>query len=94
MFWLIVVLNSIVSMGIGWLVVRTAPFAKMPHAVFLTVLMFIYYLQLVIAHPPLQKSMTIVYMVAFPIAILVGAKLAYGQGPPDDETETSSHDAD
>ena len=75
---------------IGWLVIRTAPFAPFSHAVFLAVLMFISYLQLVIAQPQKQKSMTIVFMIAFPIATMIGAKLAMGRGIADSE---SSDDA-
>jgi hypothetical protein len=92
MFWSAVVLNSIACIAIGWLVIRTAPFAPFSHAVFLAVLMFIYYLQLVIAHPQKQKSMTIVFMAAFPIAILIGAKLAIGRSNPDDDSNTSPAD--
>ena len=92
MFWSAVVLNSIACIAIGWLVIRTAPFAPFPHAVFLTVLLFIYYLQLVIADPPPKKAMTIVYMIAFPIAILTGAKLAIGRSDPDDGSNKSPTD--
>lgn len=93
MFWLTVVLTSIACTAIGWLVIRTAPFAPFPHAIFLAVLMFIYYLQIAIADPAPKKSMTIVYMIAFPIAVLVGAKLATGRSLPGDGSEASSKDA-
>lgn len=90
MFWSMVALNSIACLAIGWLVIRTAPFAPLPHAVFLAVVMFITYLQLVIEQPQKQKSMTIVFMIAFPIAILIGAKLAIGGVPLDDDDSTTS----
>ena len=93
LFWLTVVFTSIACIGIGWLVIRTAPFAPFPHAVFLAVLMFIYYLQMTISDPPPKKSMTIVYMIAFPIAVLIGAKLAMGRGIPEDGSQMSSPDA-
>lgn len=79
LFRLTVIGTSIACIGIGWLVIRTAPFAPFPHAVFLAVLIFVYYLQMSIADPPPKKSMTIVYMVAFPIAVLLGARLGIGR---------------
>jgi hypothetical protein len=94
MFWSMLVLNSIVCLAIGWLVIRTAPFAPYPHAVFLAVVMFISYLQLAIAQPQKQKSMTIAIMIAFPVAILIGAKLAVGRVPPEDHSATPSSEAD
>ena len=94
MFWSMVVLNSIACLAIGWLVIRTAPFAPLPHAVFLAVVMFISYLQLVIEQPQKQKSMTIVIMIAFPVAVLVGAKLAIGRVPQGDSSTTSSSETD
>jgi hypothetical protein len=79
MFWLVVGLNGLACLGIGWYVIKTAPFAPFPHAVFLTVLMFISFLQMLIEDPPAKKSMTIVYMVAFPLAILIGANWTRGK---------------
>lgn len=86
LFRLTVVGTSVACMAIGWLVIRTAPFAPFPHAVFLAVLMFVYYLQMSIADPPAKKSMTIVYMFAFPIAVLLGARLGLGRGVPESPT--------
>ena len=94
MFWSTVALNSIACIAIGWLTIRTAPFAPFPHAVFLAVLMFISYLQVVIADPPPKKSMTIVYMIAFPIAVIIGAKLAVARGLPGDDSQAESPEAD
>lgn len=90
MFWSLIVLNSIACIAIGWLVIRTAPFAPFSHAVFLAILMFVYYLQIAIADPPPKKSMTVVYMIAFPVATLIGAKLAMRRCPPDAPSEPSS----
>ncbi len=78
MFVCLVGLTFIACIGIGWFVVKTAPFAHFPHAIFLTVLLFINYLQIAIADPPAKKSMTLVYMVLFPIAIMIGANIARG----------------
>ena len=90
LFWSTVVLNSFVCVMIGWMVIRTAPFAQFPHAVFLAVLLFINFLQIVIADPKPKKSMTIVYMIAFPIAILIGAKLAENRIRANDESQATS----
>jgi hypothetical protein len=76
MFWMMVAGNFLACLGVGWLVAKTAPFAKFPHAVFLAVLMFIMFMQIVIADPPAKKRMDIIYMGALPIAILLGAKRA------------------
>ncbi len=89
-------LTSIACVAIGWFVIRTAPFAQFPHAIFLAVLLFIYFLQIAIADPPLKKSMTLAYMIAFPISILIGAKWAYDRGAVSDDTpaELLKQDAD
>ena len=93
MFWCLVGLNSLACIGVGWLVVKTAPFAHFPHAIFLTVLLFLNYLQIAIADPPAKKSLTLVYMVAFPIAIMIGANIA--RGPLiDDPADTSNESPD
>ena len=76
MFWAMVVCNFLACMGVGWLVAKTAPFAKFPHAVFLAVILFIMFMQIVIADPPAKKRMDIIYMGALPIAVLLGAKRA------------------
>jgi len=76
MFLSAIALTSVACIAIGWIVVRTAPFAPFPHAVFLAALIFIYFLQMALADPPLKKSMTLAYMIAFPIAILIGARWA------------------
>ncbi len=76
MFWSIVVVNVLTCFGVGVYVVKTAPFASFAHAVFLAVLLFVYFLQIVIQDPAAKKWMDIVYMGAFPIAVLYGAKWA------------------
>ncbi len=76
MFWGMVAVNVLTCLGLGWLVAKTAPFARFPHAIFLAVLLFIMFTQIVIADPPSKKWMDIIYMGALPIAILLGAKRA------------------
>lgn len=77
MFWLTVGLTSLAFMCIGWLVIKTSPFAPFSHAVFLSVLMFISFLQIAIGDPPAKKAMTIVYLIAFPLSILIGANWSH-----------------
>lgn len=73
MFLLMLPLNVIACFIIGILVYRLAPFAPLPHGVFLSILLFISYLQVSIADPPAKKSMTVIYMLLFPLAVFLGA---------------------
>jgi len=97
MFWSVVGVTVLASLVIGWYVVRTAPFSQFPHAIFAAVLLFLYYLQMAMADPPGKKSMTLVYMIAFPLAILIGAKWSVsrgvGQYDPEDEAEMLTGDS-
>jgi hypothetical protein len=76
MFCLAVVFNCALCALIGWLVVRTAPFAFFPHAVFVAVLMFVTHLQKIIQDAPAEKTMTLVYLLCFPVSLLIGAKIS------------------
>ncbi len=76
MFCLAVVFNCALCALIGWLVVRTAPFAFFPHAVFVAVLMFVMHLQTIIQDAPAKKTMTLVYLLCFPVSLLIGAKVS------------------
>lgn len=87
MFWAVACLTSLGTVGVGWLVFKTAPFAQFPHAVFVAVLLFISQLQFLVADPPAKKAMTLVYMIAFPIAVIVGARIARGRVVSDDESD-------
>lgn len=93
MFWSVVVLNSLACFGIGWFVIKTAPFAQFYHAVFLTILMFITYLQIAIADPPAKKTLTLVCMIAFPLAVFLGAKWAFGRNAECDDPDTTNGNA-
>ena len=79
MFWIVVALAVLAHMLIGFYAIKTAPFSHFGHASFVAVLLFIYYLQMAISDPPGKKSMTLIYMVAFPLALLVGAKWTINQ---------------
>ena len=76
MFCLAVAFNCLLSAMIGWLVVRTAPFAFFPHAAFVAVLMFVMHLQTIIQDAPAKKTMTFVYLFCFPASLLIGAKIS------------------
>ena len=76
MFCLAVAVNCLLCATIGWLVVRTAPFAFFPHAVFVAVLMIVMHLQTIIEDTPAKKTMTLVYLLCFPISLLIGAKFS------------------
>ena len=76
MFCLAIVFNCAFCAMIGWLVVRTAPFAFFPHAVFVAVLMFVMHLQKIIQDAPTEKTMTLVYILCFPVSLLIGAKIS------------------
>ena len=76
MFCLAVVFNCALCAGIGWLIVRTAPFAFFNHAVFVAVLMFVMHLQTIIQDAPEKKTMTLVYLLCFPVSLLIGAKIS------------------
>jgi len=62
MFWTVLALTSLVCLAVGFYVVKTAPFSHFNHAIFVAALVFIYFLTIAID------------MVAFPLALLVGAK--------------------
>jgi hypothetical protein len=76
MFWSMVALNFMACLGVGWLVAKTAPFSPFAHGIFLAVLLFVMFLQIVVGDPPAKKWMDIIYMGALPIGVLLGAKQA------------------
>ena len=75
MFWIVVGVTTIACLAVGWYIIKTAPFSQFAHAIFVAILLFLYYLQMASADPPGKKSMTLIYMFVFPLAILIGAKL-------------------
>ncbi len=87
MFWMLLALNFVACMGVGWLVSKTAPFAPFPHAIFLAVLLFANYLQIVIADPEAKKWMDVLYMGAFPIAVLLGARWSMNRAFEESDTQ-------
>ena len=80
MVWITVALVGGVCLVIGALVCWTAPFSPFAHAGFVAVILFVSYLQTSISQSAEQKTLTIIYMVVFPLAILVGGRWAYVNG--------------
>jgi uncharacterized membrane protein YbjE (DUF340 family) len=76
MFCIMVVLNFLCCIVVGWIVGKTAPFSHFAHGIFLSVLVFVMFLQIVISDPQAKKWMDIVYMGALPIGVLIGARKA------------------
>ena len=73
MFWTVVIVVSAINLIIGAVAIWVAPFSPLAHACFIAAILFVNYLQNTIAATPEQKSMTLVFVFAFPISILVGA---------------------
>lgn len=74
MFWTVVTATSAVNFFIGAYASRTAPFSNLAHSIFLAVMLFVHYLQQTSGQVPEKKTMTIVFMVAYPIAIMLGGR--------------------
>jgi hypothetical protein len=90
MFGSLVVLNALACFAIGWFVIKTAPFAHFYHAVFLAILMFISYLQIAIADPPAKKTLTLICMIVFPMAVLLGAKWAFSRNAENQDPDKTN----
>ena len=88
LFWPLLGLGALATVGIGFVVTRLAPFAKLAHCVLLAVILFVGFLQQAISTPPSIKWMVLSLMAVLPIATLLGGKLSlwYG-GTPSSETE-------
>lgn len=71
--------HSLFCVGLGWLVTRFSPYAKIGHAIFLAVVMFVGFLQEAVAYSGELQRMKLIMMCVFPIAVLIGAKLEGGQ---------------
>ena len=74
LFWVIWMIAGMVSYCAGWVVARFAAFAKLGHAVFLAVLLFVTYLQLAISAEPDLRWAPILLAGVCSIATAMGAK--------------------
>jgi hypothetical protein len=61
---------------IGAYVYWAAPFSRYSHVIFFAVLLLVYHLQMANADPAGKKTMTLIYLFVFPIAVLIGGKFA------------------
>ncbi len=78
-YWSLVTFNALVCFGLGWAMVRLAPFGKFPHAVFLTILILVSYLQQSLGQPEAAKKLFTLMMIVFPIAVMAGAQLSWSR---------------
>lgn len=73
--WLLLGLNTITGMGMGYLVARLAQFGRFGHGTFLAVAFFITFLQVLFAEDPFAPPwLTIAHLGFIPAATLFGAK--------------------
>lgn len=75
--------NIVANAVVGFVVARFAPFAKLPHAVFVAIAVLIYFLQQSMTQEPSIQWMFALMMVAFPLAILIGARAGVGRPLPE-----------
>ncbi len=87
-----VALSSLFSFGLGWLVVRLAPFSKMVHAAALVLLvaatMFVFATGE--KTPAELQRVAMIMVAAGPISLLIAARLANGGGSGTSEEESST----
>ncbi len=76
LFFIILAINATVAFVIGWLISALAPFAKMPHAFFLAVLVGVTWLQQLIESPDPARWTMLLMMIVLPGAILWGGRIA------------------
>ncbi len=72
-FWALLLTNVVANAMIGFAAALFAPFAKFPHAVFIAITVFIYFMQQSLTQDPAIQWMFASMMFAFPIAIMFGA---------------------
>lgn len=74
-FWWLLAGNLVINFCLGWLLIKLAPFGQFPHCVFLSVLLFVGNLQQSMSVPDNGKWMYLLFMITFPLAVLVGGHL-------------------
>lgn len=75
LFWVLLISHSLMSVAIGWLITWLSPFAKFHHAIFVSVVVFVGFLQAAVGAPREIQWMFLMMMVAFPVSTLIGAKV-------------------
>ncbi len=76
-----VALSTVFCFGLGWLVIRLAPFSKMVHSVILVLLVAVTFFVFATGEKTPAEIQTVsMIMVAFgPIALVIGARIALGR---------------
>ena len=88
----LILINTVITFGLGWAVGRVAKFAKFQHAFFFALIVFVTFLQQAVSAPQAARWMFFMLMAAFGVAALAGGKLGSGPGirpeldPPSDSS--------
>ena len=86
---MVLAVHSITCALVGMVVSRISPFAKFNHVIFVAVVVFIAFLQNSLNAPHELRLKFIAMMGAFPVAILIGAKIFSASTPSPDEQPSS-----
>ena len=86
---MVLAVHSITCALVGMVVSRISPFAKFNHVIFVAVVVFITFLQNSLNAPHELRLKFIAMMGAFPVAILIGAKIFGASTPSPDEQPSS-----
>ena len=86
---MVLAVHSITCALVGMVVSRISPFAKFNHVIFVAVVVFIAFLQNSLNAPHELRLKFIAMMGAFPVAILIGAKIFGASTPSPDEQPSS-----
>ncbi|MEM7454551.1 MAG: hypothetical protein AAF456_09405 [Planctomycetota bacterium] len=88
-------INTVVTFGIGWVVGRLARFSKFQHVFFFSLLIFITFMQQAINSPQAARWMFYTLMTVLGAAALMGGKLGSGPGiRPELESSTGGEPTD
>ena len=86
---MVLAVHSITCALVGMVVSRISPFAKFNHVIFVAVAVFITFLQNSLNAPHELRLKFIAMLGAFPVAILIGAKIFSASTPSPDEQPSS-----
>lgn len=75
MHWTIIAIVAPLSVVLGMFVGWSAPFGRLVHAIFLSVIVGVNFLSRSISAPQEQKAVMMVYLMVFPVAIFIGGYL-------------------
>jgi uncharacterized membrane protein len=78
LLWGTIGLVSLICFGVGWGVARMVPFAREAHAFFLAVVLLVVQAQNLFGHDGARSMPLLVSLIAFPAAVLLGARRVTG----------------